>query len=105
MFTSILPLLNVTLGVAVLMEFAFGLALGYYFHKLIKALIALMILGFIGILINYTQFLALKDALVGQLGISADKFIGLIGLITLVLGLTVVAPITIGLIVGYLVAT
>jgi len=54
MFPSIMPLLNATLGIAVIMEFAFGLALGYYFHKLIKALIALMILGFIGFLINYT---------------------------------------------------
>ena len=84
-------------------EFAFGFGLGYFAGKLVKAVIGLIVLGFIGAAINYTQFVALSDAVVKQLGITSAQFTNVAGTILLFLGLTVIAPITVGLILGFIV--
>ena len=84
-------------------EFAFGFGLGYFAGKLVKAVIGLMVLGFIGAAVNYTQFVALSDAVVQQLGVTPAQFVNVAGVILLFLGLTVIAPITVGLILGFLV--
>jgi hypothetical protein len=89
----------VTLGV----EFVFGFGLGYFAGKLVKALIGLMILGFVGVMVNFTQFVALSDAVIGQLGVSPAQFMNVASVIILFLGLTVIAPLTVGLILGYFV--
>lgn len=92
---------NPTTYVVVIIEFALGFAFGYYFRKLIKGMIALMALGFISTLLNYTLLITLKDAIVEELGITSEKVITLIGLITITFGLTMLAPITIGLLIGF----
>lgn len=84
-------------------EFAFGFGLGYFAGKLVKAVIGLMVLGFVGAAVNYTQFVALSNTVVQQLGISQAQLVNVAGIILLFLGLTVIAPITIGLILGFLV--
>jgi hypothetical protein len=101
LFTRILS--NPATYTALIIEFVLGLAFGYYFRKLITALLGLMILGFIGVALNYAQFMMLKDVLVEHLDIGAGTLMDVIGLITIVLGLTVLAPLTIGLIIGYLI--
>lgn len=94
---------NPTTYAVLIVEFILGFAFGYYFRKLIKALIGLMILGFIGVALNYAQFIMLKDALAESIQIGPETFTNVIGLITMILGLTVLAPLTIGLIIGFLV--
>ncbi len=101
LFTKILS--NPATYVALIVEFVLGLAFGYYFRKLIKALIGLMILGFISMALNYTQFIMLKDMLVENLNIGPETLMDIIGLTTMVLGLTVFLPLTIGLIIGFLI--
>jgi len=64
-----------------------------------------MILGFIGMALNYTQFIMLKDVLVENLNIGPETLMDLTGLITMVLGLTVFLPLTIGLIIGFLIGS
>ena len=39
--------------VALVVEFALGFAFGYYLKKFVKAILGLLLLGFIGVLINY----------------------------------------------------
>ena len=100
-FTQILS--NPATYMALIIEFVLGLAFGYYFRKLIKALIGLMILGFIGVALNYTQIMMLKDALAEHLDIGPEVLMDIVGLTTMILGLTVLLPLTIGLIVGFLI--
>jgi len=101
LFAQILS--NPAVYIALIIEFVLGLAFGYCFRKLIKALIGLTISGFIGIALNYTQFIMLKDVLVENLNIGPETLMDVIGLTTMVLGLTVFLPLTIGLIIGSLV--
>jgi len=89
--------------VALIVKFVLGLPFGYYFRKLIKALIGIMILGFIGIALNYTQLIMLKDMLVENLNIGPETLMDVVGLTTMVLGLTVFLPLTIGLIIRFLI--
>ncbi|MGQ9566375.1 MAG: hypothetical protein ACUVT5_07560 [Candidatus Bathyarchaeales archaeon] len=89
----------ITLGV----EFAFGFALGYFLGKLVKALIALMVISFVGVLVNFSQFAALSDAVLQQLGISPAQFVNIAGVIMLFLGMTVIIPLASGLVLGYLI--
>ena len=84
-------------------EFAFGFGLGYFAGKFVKAFIGLLVFGFIGAMVNYSQFIALSNNLIQQLGISQAQLMSVAGLIILFLGITVIAPITIGLILGFLV--
>lgn len=83
-------------------EFAFGFGLGYFAGKLVKAFLGLLVLGFIGAMVNYSQFIALSNSLVHQLGISQAQLTNIAALILFFLGLTVIAPITVGLILGFL---
>lgn len=100
----VVPILfNPATYVVVIIEFALGFAFGYYFRKLIKGMVGLMALGFISMLLNYTLLITLKDIIVEQLNINPEELVTLIGLITMTIGLTMLAPITIGLLIGFLV--
>lgn len=101
LFTQILS--NPPTYMALIIEFVLGLAFGYYFRKLIKALVGLMILGFIGVALSYTQLMMLKDALAEHLNIGPETLMDIVGLTTMILGLTVLLPLTIGLIIGFLI--
>ena len=100
---DIVSLFNTATYITLVVEFAFGFGLGYFAGKLVKAFIGLIVLGFIGAMVNYTQFIALSSSLIKQLGISQAQLINVAGLILLLLGLTVIAPITVGLVLGFLV--
>jgi hypothetical protein len=60
-------------------------------------------IGFIGVAINYTQFVALSDAVLRDLNVSQAQFINIVSTIFLFLGLTAIVPLTVGLILGFLV--
>jgi hypothetical protein len=100
---DIVSLFSTATYVTLAVEFAFGFGLGYFVGKLVKALIGLLVLGIVGIAINYTQFTTLNNTVVQQLGISQTQLVNAGGVILLFLGLTVIAPITVGLILGFLV--
>jgi len=100
---DIVSLFTTATYITLVVEFAFGFGLGYFAGKLVKAFIGLIVLGFIGAMVNYTQFIALSSSLIRQLGISQAQLINVAGLILLLLGLTVIAPITVGLVLGFLV--
>jgi hypothetical protein len=100
---DIVSLFTTTTYITLAVEFAFGFGLGYFAGKLVKAFIGLLVLGLIGAMVNYTQFIALSNGLTQQLGISHAQLMSVVGLILLFLGLTVIAPITVGLILGFLV--
>jgi len=100
---DVVSLFTTATYITLAVEFAFGFALGYYLGKLVKALIGLMILGFIGVMVNYPQFVALSDAVVQQLGVSPSQFASVASVIFLFIGLTIIAPLAIGLVLGYFV--
>lgn len=100
---DIVSLFTTATYITLVVEFAFGFGLGYFAGKLVKAFIGLIVLGFIGAMVNYTQFIALSSSLIRQLGISQAQLINVAGVILLFLGLTVIAPITVGLILGFLI--
>ena len=100
---DIVSLFSTATYVTLAVEFAFGFGLGYFVGKLVKALIGLLVLGVVGVAISYTQFTTLNNTVVQQLGISQTQLVNAAGVILLFLGLTVIAPITIGLILGLLV--
>lgn len=89
--------------ITIAVEFGLGSAFGYFLGKLVKAMIALLVLGFIGVMINYTQFVVLSDAVIQNLGVSSSQFISVVSTVLLFLSLTVIAPLTVGLILGFLV--
>jgi hypothetical protein len=100
---DIVSLFTTATYITLAVEFAFGFGLGYFAGKLVKAFIGLMVLGFVGAIVNYTQFIALSNSLIHQLGISQAQLINIAGFTLFFLGLTVIAPITVGLILGFLV--
>jgi hypothetical protein len=100
---DIVSLFSTATYITLAVEFAFGFGLGYFAGKIVKAFIGLLVLGFIGAMANYTQFMALSNSLIKQLGVSQAQLINIAGLILFFLGLTVIAPITVGLILGFLV--
>jgi hypothetical protein len=100
---DVVSLFTTATYITLAMEFAFGFGLGYFAGKLVKAFIGLLALGFIGAMVNYTQFMALGNSLTQQLGVSQAQLMNVAGLILLFLGLTVIAPLTVGLILGFLV--
>jgi hypothetical protein len=69
----------------------------------VKAILGLLVLSFIGILINYAQFVALSDTVTQKLGATSEQFINIVSAILPLLALAVIAPLTVGVIVGFLV--
>jgi len=93
-------LTNPSSFIPIIVELVVGIAFGYYFRKLVKGLIGLVIVSFIGMALNYSQFLALKDAITAELDISPEKFMRIVNLVTATIGLTVLAPLAIGILIG-----
>lgn len=89
--------------VSLVVEFALGFAFGYYLKKFVKTILGLLALSFIGVLINYAQFVALSDTVTQKLGVTSEQFINIVSAILPLLALTVIAPLTVGVIVGFLV--
>lgn len=89
--------------ITILVEFALGFGFGYFLGKFVKALLGLIVMGFIGVALNFTQFVALSNTVLQELGVSQAQFMTIASTILLFLGLTVLAPLTVGLIIGFLV--
>jgi hypothetical protein len=79
-----------------------GFGFGYFLGKFVKALLGLIVMGVIGVALNFTQFVALSNEVLSELGVSQSQFITIVSTIVLFLGLTVLIPMTIGLILGFL---
>lgn len=90
--------------ITIIIEFALGVGLGYFLGKFVRALIGLIAVGLIGIALNYTQFAALGGTIADQLGLTQSKFVDIISTVIIYLGLTVLVPMTIGIIIGFLIA-
>ncbi|HVP41412.1 MAG TPA: hypothetical protein VMS95_05620 [Candidatus Krumholzibacteriaceae bacterium] len=89
--------------ITIIVEFALGFGFGYFLGKFVKALLGLIVMGFIGVALNFTQFVALSNTVLQELGVSQSQFITIVSTIVLFLGLTVLLPMTIGLILGFLI--
>jgi hypothetical protein len=89
--------------ITILVEFALGFGFGYFLGKFVKALLGLIVMGFIGVALNFTQFVALSNTVLQELGVSQSQFITIVSTILLFLGVTVFLPMIIGLILGLLV--
>ena len=89
--------------ISLIVEFGLGFAFGYYLGKFVKALLGLLVLGFVGVLINYVQFVTLSETVTQKLGVTPQQFIDVISAILPLLALTVLAPLTVGVIAGFLV--
>jgi hypothetical protein len=89
--------------ITILVEFALGFGFGYFLGKFVKALLGLIVMGFIGVALNFTQFIALSNTVLQELGVDQSKFITIVSTIVLFFGLTVLVPMIIGLILGFLV--
>lgn len=89
--------------ITILVEFALGFGFGYFLGKFVKALLGLIVMGFIGVALNFTQFVALSNTVLQELGMSQSQFITVVSTIILFLGMTVLLPMTIGLVFGFLV--
>jgi len=88
--------------ITILVEFALGFGFGYFLSKFVKALLGLILMGFIGVALNFTQFMALSTTVLQELGVDQSKFLTIVSTILLFLGLTVLVPMTIGLILGFM---
>lgn len=89
--------------ISLVVEFGLGFAFGYYLGKFVKALLGLLVLGFVGVLINYAQFVTLSETVTQKLGVTPRQFIDVISAILPLLALTVLAPLTVGVIAGFLI--
>lgn len=100
---DVISLFTTATFISLAVEFALGFAFGYYLGKFVRALLGLMVLGFIGVAINYAQFTALSNMVTQKLDVTPQQFLNVVSTILLFLGLTVIAPLTVGVIVGFLV--
>lgn len=103
MVVDITTFFGTTTFITIAIEFALGFGLGYFLGKFVRALLGLIVVGLIGVALNFTQFAALSSTVLNELGVDQSKFIEIVSTIVLFLGLTVLVPMTIGIILGFLV--
>jgi len=96
---------GVTTYITILVEFALGFGFGYFMGKFVKALLGLIVMGIIGLALNFTQFVALSNTVLQELNVSQSQFIAVVTTIVLFLGVTVLLPMVVGLILGFLVGS
>lgn len=94
-----------TTYITILVEFALGFGFGYFMGKFVKALLGLIVMGIIGLALNFTQFVALSNTVLQELNVSQSQFIAVVTTIVLFLGVTVLLPMVVGLILGFLVGS
>jgi hypothetical protein len=79
-----------------LIQLALGAGLGYYSAKIIKQILALIAIFFIGILLNIWMLEGLKDEII-KYGL---KILPLIQTLIATLGITIVLPVSLGFFIG-----
>ena len=87
-----------------LIELALGLGLGYFSAKVVKYVLALIGIFVLGILLNIWATPNYGPNLLGSLGTDWAKLYPVLLSIIYVLGLTTVLPITVGLVIGVVIA-
>ncbi|MDQ1280917.1 MAG: hypothetical protein QG670_2180 [Thermoproteota archaeon] len=90
-----------------IIQLVLGLGLGYFSIKIFKYLIALIGIFVVGLLLNVWQTPMLGTNLSGelvQLGLTWQQIYPIVMSIILTLGLTTVLPITLGFVIGIIVA-
>jgi hypothetical protein len=101
LITSLLT--SPTVLITFFIQFALGLGLGYLSIKVAKYLIALLAIFIVGVLLNIWQSANLQE-MVGGLSLQWSKVYPVIQALIVLVGLTTVLPITLGFIIGFVVA-
>jgi len=101
LITSLLT--SPTVLITFFIQFALGLGLGYLSVKVAKYLIALLAIFIVGVLLNIWQSANLQE-MVGGLSLQWSKVYPVIQALIVLVGLTTVLPITLGFIIGFVVA-
>ena len=101
LITSLLT--SPTVLITFFIQFALGLGLGYLSVKVAKYLIALLAIFIVGVLLNIWQSANLQD-MVGGLSLQWSKVYPVIQALIVLVGLTTVLPITLGFVIGFVVA-
>ncbi len=101
LITSLLT--SPTVLITFFIQFALGLGLGYLSVKVAKYLIALLAIFILGVLLNIWQSANLQE-MVGGLSLQWSKVYPVIQALIVLVGLTTVLPITLGFIIGFVVA-
>ena len=101
LITSLLT--SPTVLITFFIQFALGMGLGYLSVKVAKYLIALLAIFIVGVLLNVWQSANLQD-MVGGLSLQWSKVYPVIQALIILVGLTTVLPITLGFVIGFVVA-
>lgn len=101
LITSLLT--SPTVLITFFIQFALGLGLGYLSVKVAKYVIALLAIFIVGVLLNIWQSANLQE-MVGGLSLQWSKVYPVIQALIVLVGLTTVLPITLGFIIGFVVA-
>ena len=101
LITSLLT--SPTVLITFFIQFALGLGLGYLSVKVAKYLIALLAIFIVGVLLNIWQSANLQE-MVGGLSLQWSKVYPVIQALIVLVGLTTVLPITLGFVIGFVVA-
>ena len=101
LITSLLT--SPTVLITFFIQFALGIGLGYLSVKVAKYLIALLAIFIVGVLLNIWQSANLQE-MVGGLSLQWSKVYPVIQALIVLVGLTTVLPISLGFIIGFVVA-
>ena len=97
-------LTNTKVLVAVTIQFLLGLGLGYYSAKVLKYVLALIAIVIIGAVLSVWSIGGSVDEFVRKLGTQAQYALPLIKSFMATLGILTVGPITVGFLLGLLIA-
>jgi len=97
-------LTNTKVLIAVSVQFLLGLGLGYYSAKVIKYVLALIAIVIIGAVLSVWSIGGSVDEFVSKLGTEAQYALPLIKSFMATLGILTVGPITVGFLLGLLIA-
>jgi len=87
-----------------IIEFVLGLGLGYFSIKIVKYLLALILIFAIGVVLNIWAAPNIGANMLSNLGADWSIIYPVITSLILILGLTTILPITLGFILGIIIA-
>ena len=90
--------------VTFVVEFLLGLGLGYFSLKALKYILALIAIIVLGILLNIWQSAQLMQFILEQMNIDWPQLLHIILFFSYTLGLTTILPLTLGIILGLVLA-
>ncbi len=87
-----------------IIEFALGLGLGYFSLKVVKYILALIVIFIIGVLLSIWALPNVGGNIISSLGSDWSTIYPVIASLFVTFGLTTVLPITLGFIIGIIIA-